>query len=475
MDTSQIAFGTDGWRGIIADDFTFDNVRACAQGVAAYQLEQGGDAPMVVGYDTRFASQEFAVAAAEVLAGNGIRVLLCTGAAPTPVVSYTIVDREAQAGAIITASHNPAQWNGFKYRTHYGGSPPPEVIEAIEGHIARLRGPQDVLRLPLPEARSRGLVQDVEPRSRYLEHLSSVLEVARLRDAGLRVVVDAMHGAGAGYLEELLVGGKSRLRELRAERNPAFPGMHNPEPVAHNLEGLSQAVAEEGADVGLALDGDADRLGAVDEEGRFVTPLQVFALLVYYLLEVRGLRGLVVKSLTTTSMTWRLAERYGVPVRETPVGFKHIAPLLVEEEALIGGEESGGYAFRGHLPERDGVLSGLYLLDLMARTGKRLSELIQEVYRLVGPHHYSRLDIPFQGEERRGVEERMAQARPGELAGVPVVDRDTVDGLRFHLKGGGWVLVRMSGTEPLLRLYAEAESPQVVQALLAAARELVGV
>jgi phosphomannomutase len=476
VNPSQIRFGTDGWRGLIAEDFTFDNVRACAQGVAAYHKAQSrGATPLVVGFDTRFASEDFAAAAAEVLAGNGVPVLLCSRAAPTPVVSYTIVARRAAGGVIITASHNPAAWNGFKYRMHYGGSPPPPVLSAIEGHIGQLQKAEPVRRLPLAEGRARGSIRDVEPQEPYLEHLARVLDPSPLRRAGLRVAVDAMHGAGAGYMGRLLEGGATQVLELRGERNPAFPAMHNPEPVERNLLPLSQAMMTEGADVGLALDGDADRLGVVDEAGKFVTPLQVFGLLLYYFLEVRGLRGPVIKSLTTTSMAWRLGERYGVPVQETGVGFKYIAPLMTEGEALIGGEESGGYAFRGHIPERDGILSGLFMLDLMARTGKRVSQLLEELYRLVGPHHYSRQDVPLGPQEQEGARVRLARAHPKELCGIPVVEEDTLDGFRFILKGGAWVIIRPSGTEPLLRLYAEAESPQRVQELLAAARSLAAV
>ena len=476
MDISRIKFGTDGWRGVIADDFTFENVRACAQGVAGYHLEQGlSDQPLVVGYDTRFASEEFAVAVAEVLAGNGIPVLLCDRPAPTPVVSCNIVARRAAAGVVITASHNPGQWNGFKYRTGYGGCADPDLLSVVEDHIHRVGGTEDVKGLSLPEARTRGLIQEVDPEGPFLEQINRILDVAPVRDAGLRVVVDSMHGAGAGYIPRLIGGGKTWVREIRAERNPAFPGMHNPEPVAHNLEALSQTVVTERANVGLAMDGDADRVGVVDEAGKFITTLQVYALLAYYLLEVRGLRGPLIKSITVGAMPHRLGEIYGVPVHETAVGFKYIAPLMAEGEALLGGEESGGYAFRGHLPERDGVLSGLMILDLMAQTGKRISELVEELYRLVGPHYFDRLDVPFSASHRSEVQQRMAKAQPVELAELRVMDTDTLDGFRFHLQGGAWVIVRFSGTEPLLRIYAEAETPERVQALLTAARSLAQV
>jgi phosphomannomutase len=315
----------------------------------------------------------------------------------------------------------------------------------------------------------------VEPAGAYLRGLSGLLDLEAIRSAGWRVVVDAMHGAGAGYLGRLLRGGSTRTREIRGTVNPAFPGMHNPEPVAHNLQQLSRAVVRGGARIGLALDGDADRLGVVDASGRYLTTLQVFPLLAYYFLEVLGLRGAIVKSLTTSSMIWRLGEKYGVPVRETGVGFKKIAPVMVETNALMGGEESGGYAFRGHIPERDGILSGLYLLDFMARTGKDLAELLEDLYRLVGPHHFDRLDVPFDPERRDFVQDRVAQARPGSLAGLGVTGVDTLDGFRFSLEGGSWSIVRFSGTEPLVRIYAESPTPALVQGLLASTRELAGV
>ena len=476
MDTSAIKFGTDGWRAIVAEDFTFDNVRACAQGVASYHLEQGlADQPVVVGYDTRFASEEFAAAVAEVLAGNGLPVALCSQAAPTPVVSWNIIQHRAAGGVMITASHNPALWNGVKYRTHYGGSASPELLQMVEDRVTRLRHPREVRRMPLAEAREKGLVREIDPADTYLEHLRRMVDLASLKDAGLSVVVDAMHGAGAGYLGSLLEGGRTRLTELRSERNPAFPGMHNPEPIARNLDLLSQTVVATGAHGGLALDGDADRLGVVDERGEYVSALHVYALLAYYLLEVRGQRGPIVKSVTVGSMPWRLGERYGVTVHETGVGFKHIAPLMVERDALLGGEESGGYAFRGHLPERDGILSGLLVLDLMARTGKRPSQLIEELHRIVGPHHYDRIDVPFDAARRAEVEARIAAAQPADVGGLPVTGRDALDGARFHLEGGAWALVRFSGTEPLLRLYAEAESPERVRSVLEATRALAGV
>ncbi len=474
-DVSPIRFGTDGWRAIIAEDFTFANVRACAQATASY-LHRAGTAArgMVVGYDTRFASEDFAAAAAEVLAGNGIPVYLCDRPAPTPVIGYAILTYRAAGSIVITSSHNPAQWNGFKVRTEYAGAAPPEVLEQIESLIPEaLAG--GILRKPLEEATKEGLVRMFDPRPAYLRHLAELVDLERLRSAGLRVVIDPMHGAGAGYLRELLSGGSNSLLEIRSERNPLFPGMHNPEPIPRNLEATVAAVRDQGASVALATDGDADRIGVVDGQGRFVNQLQVFALLAYYLLEVRGLRGPVVKSVTTTSMVKRLGEIYGVPVYETGVGFKFLGPKMREVDALIAGEESGGFAFRGHLPERDGILSGLYILDLMARRGQELPNLVAELFDKVGPHYYDRIDVTMTEEARSRVAARLADLHPESIAGLRVTGYDRTDGLRFLLEDGGWALIRLSGTEPLMRLYTEVREERLVQPVLAALKELTGV
>jgi len=474
--TSPIKFGTDGWRAIIAEDFTFHNVRACAQSVVQYLRAHGlSGRGLVVGYDTRFASDDFAAAVAEVAAGNGIKAYLCDRPAPTPAVSYSVLRKGAGGAAVITASHNPARWNGFKYKPEYAGSASPEVVAELEAAIPRILAEDSVRALPLAEAEAQGLVERFDPRPAYLEQLGRLVELERIRSAGLRVVVDSMYGVGAGYLAGLLAGGRTKVRELHAERNPLFPGLARPEPIAENLSALSEAVVREGADVGLASDGDADRLGVVDENGRYIDQLQTFGLIVYHLLEVRGERGPIVKSITTTRMVQRLGELYGVPVHETAVGFKFLGPKMIEVDALIAGEESGGYAFRGHLPERDGILAGLYFLDFMARTGKRPSQLLEELYRKVGPHYYDRLDLRLPEEERESIYRRVRQARPERLAGLQVTGIDTTDGFRFLLEGGGWLLLRFSGTEPLLRIYTEVGDRALVPRLLEAGKELAGV
>ena len=429
---------------------------------------------MIVGYDTRFASEDFAAEVAAVTTAGGVPTTLLSGAAPTPVVSYSIVNRKAGGGVVITASHNPPQWNGFKYKPDYGGSASPEIVEALETEIDEAQR-HEIPVLSLPEARERGLLDEIDPAPPYLAHLARLVDIETIRSSGLNVATDAMYGAGAGYLPQLLEGGTTAVTELHGERNPIFPGMSQPEPVAHNLTDLSQWVVSNGCDVGLAIDGDADRLGLVDEKGRYISTLQTFALLALYLLEIRGERDALVKSITTTNMIYRLGEMYGVPVHETPVGFKYLGPVMRRENALTAGEESGGYAFRGHIPERDGILSALYLLDMIVKTGKRPSELLDYLFSKVGPHHFEREDVPFNPELRSWAEQHLASQQPDTLAGRKVVRRDETDGTRFILDRDAWLLIRFSGTEPVLRIYAEADSPEQVSLLLEEARGLAGV
>ncbi len=472
---NPIKFGTDGWRAIIGEDFTFENVRYCAQGVAEY-LEQAGLAGrgLVIGYDTRFASEDFAAAAAEVVAANGIKVYLTTKATPTPIVSYGVLAKKAGGAVIITASHNPGIWNGFKYKDEHGSSAADEITSKIVGFISKAYDAGKVNRLPLADAKKRGLVADTDLDTVYFEQINRLVDLDKLRQAGLKLVIDPMYGAGMGYLAKALGGGNNELTEINNERNPLFPGLR-PEPIVPNLDRLSAAVLEQKAGAGLATDGDADRMGIVDEKGNFVNQLQVFALLCLYLLEVRGERGTLIKTLTTTSMTYRLGEIFNVPVRETAVGFKYVAPLMMAENALIGGEESGGYGFRGHVAERDGILANLYFLDLMVRTGKSPSELIEYLYSKVGPHYYKRVDIRFPEKERQAIIERVSKKPPETIDGIKVAKFDTTDGYRFILEDNTWLLIRFSGTEPLLRIYTETDSSERVDRILKLGREMAGV
>lgn len=427
-----------------------------------------------MGYDTRFASEDFAAAAAGVIAANGIKVYLCPRATPTPVISYGILAKKAGGAIIITASHNPAIWNGFKFKTQYASSAPDGVTAEIEGHISRTLASGKIKQMPLSKALDEERVEYLDLAPLYLEQLERLINLDELRRAGLKIAVDPMYGAGIGYFRTLLGGGNIELTEINSERNPLFPGIQ-PEPIAANLARLSAAVKREKADVGLATDGDADRIGIMDENGVFLTQLQVFALLALYLLEVRGERGAIVKTITTTSMLYRLGEIFDVPVFETPVGFKYVAPVMMAQDALIGGEESGGYGFRGHLPERDGILAGLYFIDLMLKTGKTPSQLLKYLYRKVGPHHYQRVDITFAGDERQAITSRLRNNPPSSLDGVGVLKLDTTDGFRFILADTTWLLIRFSGTEPVLRIYAESDSPARVERLLETGRKLAGV
>ncbi len=472
---NPIKFGTDGWRGIIARDFTFDNVRVCSQAVADY-LKQANLANrgLVIGYDTRFASEDFASAAAEVVAGNDIKVYLCPRATPTPVISYGVLAQRAGGAIIITASHNPAIWNGFKVKSELGSSAPPEVIEKVERNISHTLTTGSINETPLARALNQGLVEYLDIDPLYFDQLTRLIDLKKLRQARLKLVVDSMYGTGAGYFKRLLGGGAVELVEINSERNPLFPGIQ-PEPIAAHLAKLSTRVKEERATAGLATDGDADRIGIVDENGEFLTQLQVFALLCLYLLETRGERGPIVKTITTTSMLYRLGEIYDVPVYETPVGFKYVAPIMMAENALIGGEESGGYSFRGHTPERDGILAGLYFLDLIVKTSKTPSQLLEYLYSRVGPHYYHRVDIEFPAEERQAINIRLRNNAPDTIDGIKVVKSDTTDGFRFILADNTWLLIRFSGTEPLLRIYAESDSLARAQRLLERGTELAGV
>ena len=481
--TNPIKFGTDGWRGIIAEDFTFDNVRICAQAVADYLKQNKLDKQsMVIGYDTRFASEDFAAAAAEVIAGNDIRVHLCLKPAPTPVVSFTVPATKAAGAIVITASHNPGSWNGFKYKCQNGASAPQDVTSQIEGNITSLtqnltlKGREQgggVKRLVLNRALKKGVVDYVDPSSAYLEHLSHFVNIEELRRQKLNIIVDPMYGAGIGYFERLLQGGNLRITEINAERNPSFPQI-NPEPIAKNLTRLSRLVVEQKADVGLATDGDADRIGIIDERGQFLTQHQVFALLCLYLLEVRGERGAMVRTLTSTMMLSRLGDLFDVAVYETPVGFKYVAPLMMKKNAIIGGEESGGYGFRGHVPERDAILAGLYFLDFMVKTGKTPSQLLDYLYSKVGHHYYDRRDFHISEAKRKTILQRLSSSSLDTIAGAKVAKIDTTDGFRFFLSDASWLLIRFSGTEPLVRIYAEAESLERARALLEEGKKLIG-
>lgn len=473
MDPKPIKFGTDGWRGRIAAEYTFDAVRRCADGYAKYVLEVEGDqAPLVVGYDQRFGSEDFAAAAAEVLAGNGLQVLLTETATPTPVISHAIVANQGAGAVNITASHNPPSDNGFKVRNRYGGAVAPEGLRRIE-ELIPLRGDQ-VPHKDLDQALSDGLVRKFDPAPDYARKIGQLVDLEPIRASGLTVLVDAMWGNGAGWFPRLLGGGSIRVIEIHNVRNPSFPEMTRPEPIPPNVDVGLAATVEQQADVLVVTDGDADRVGLGDERGEFIDQLRVYGLLAYYLLEVRGERGPIVKTISTTGMLNKLAKLYDVPIHETGVGFKYVAPKMLEVDALIGGEESGGFAFRGHVPERDGILAGLYILDMMVRLDRKPSELIDLLFDKVGPSYYQRIDTPMEASERPEKEALIAAAKPQTIGGLKVTGINRLDGHKFELEDGGWLLIRFSGTEPIVRVYCETTEADRVDPILSDGLKIVG-
>jgi len=470
--TTKIHFGTDGWRGYIAEDYTFANVRRCTQGFATYLLNHGNAGKwVVIGHDKRFHSENFARAASEVLAGNGINVFLTDGPTPTPVIAFSVVNKKAAGAVNITASHNPPTDNGYKVRDENGGAIAPDGLLEIEAAIPD--SDAEVKRVDFQTAIQNKQIVIFDPAEAYINHIQRLLDLEPIKQAGLRVVVDVMWGNGAGYFSRLLGGGKTEVIEIHNTRNPIFPEMKRPEPIRPNIDVGLQTTVEKNADVLLITDGDADRVGLGSEKGEFINQLQAYALLAYYLLEVRGQRGAIVKTLSTTGMLNKLGKLYDVPVYETGVGFKYVAPKMLETNALIGGEESGGFAFRDNVPERDGILAGLYFLDMMVRLSKKPSELLQLLFEKVGPHYYDRVDRTFRGN-RLEYEKKILAAKPETIAGLKVTGLDTLDGFKFNLEDGGWMLIRFSGTEPMARVYCETTHKELIPQILKDGLDILG-
>ncbi len=468
----QIKFGTDGWRSNIAGDYTFESVKRCTQGFSQYLNTLDSDNnKVIVGYDKRFLSEHFARSAAEVLAGNGFHVFLTEDATPTPVISFAVVNKKAIGAVNITASHNPATDNGVKVRDENGGAIAPEGLKSIESLI-----PSEITKvktIPYNDALNQGLIKVFDPAPDYITHIEKLIDLDPIRQAGLKILVDSMWGNGAGWFPRLLGGGKTVVEEIHNVRNPIFPEMGRPEPIPPNVDVGLHEVVKRNFDVLLINDGDADRFGLGDENGTFINQLQVFGLLAYYLLEVRNFRGPIVKTLSTTSMLKILGKIYSVPVFETGVGFKYVAPKMVETDALIGGEESGGFAFRGNVPERDGILAGLYILDLMVKLDKKPSELIDLLFSTVGPHYYDRIDQKFSGDRQSKID-MITNSKPTNIAGLKVTEFSDTDGFKFSFEDGGWLLIRFSGTEALIRVYCETTHKDKVQAILDAGLKIAG-
>jgi phosphomannomutase len=478
-----IVFGTDGWRARVADEYTYENVRRCAEGVARYVLDSGTAARgVVVGYDRRFSSEFFAQAAAEVLLAHDVPVFFGSQPIPTQMVSYEVVERGAACGIVITASHNPWTDNGFKVKSETGAAAGPKILATLEGTIRDHAGQQPATR-PFADGQAAGMVEHFDPFEGYEKYARRTVDLDALRQADMRVLVEPMWGAGAGWIPRLLAGGRVQIHEIHPERNPYFGGV-NPEPIRPNIDEALGILAAGGYDLGLLLDGDADRAGAADEKGNFIHQLQVMGLLMYYLLEHRGFRQPVVSTVNETTMVGRLGKLYGVEVFETPVGFKYVGPKMIETGAMMGGEESGGYGFGMHLPERDGIYADLLLLDLFMRERAQgrwpVSAAVAHLHEIAGASFYLRTDVHVDRATYPALKDRLlvelVEQAPSAIAGHPVVRTDaleTKDGFKFWLEDGSWLLVRFSGTEPLVRVYAEATTAELRDAILAEGSALV--
>ncbi len=481
-DAERIRFGTDGWRAVIAEGFTLATVHRCAAAIADWvkQTEGADQRGVVVGYDRRFMSERFALGVAEALLGQGVRVLFCDhGPVPTPIVTFTVPHTQAAAGVMITASHNPAIYNGIKVKTAAGAPADRTIATVIETYAdARQASGEAIPLVPFGETYIDRRYMPLDPFPEYQAALRNLVDIEAIRRANLRIVIDAMHGAGAGVLQRILgTGAGTRpIIEVRGAHNPLFPGMKGPEPVAETLGPLMRAVTAHGADLGIAFDGDGDRIALVDNHGNYVNSQETFAMLAMYLGERDDVRdGAIVRSVNGSVMLDILAERYGVPLIETPIGYAHIGPAMVEHGAMLGGEESGGFAFGTHLPERDAFVAALYILDLLQRRGTDVAGLRYGVEIRTGPWHNRRQDVPLAPEAMDETRARLAAVETGGLglAGSPVTKTVTLDGLKLIGEDRRWLLVRTSGTEPLARVYAEARDPQTVEMLLALGQALL--
>ncbi|OGN81443.1 MAG: phosphoglucosamine mutase [Chloroflexi bacterium GWB2_54_36] len=474
----MIHFGTDGWRAVISDTFTFNNLRQVTQAIADavrsdswINGEASGLNPdphtMVVGFDTRFLSDRYAVETARVLAANGFKVHLAQADAPTPAISYAVRNLNAIGGIMITASHNAPRYNGVKLKAAFGGSASPEQCRKVEIYLndneTQGRGPNV---MEYEQARDTNLLTRFNPIPAYSEHLRKLIKFDVIAENPQRIVVDSMYGSGRGVLRSVLQGTGCEVYEVRGEMNPGFGGVH-PEPISRYLGALAGAISMGYGSFGLATDGDADRIGAMDERGNFVDPHKIMALSLRYLVEKHGLSGAVVRTVSTTRMIDRLAKKYGLPLYETPVGFNHIADRMLKEDVLIGGEESGGISFKGHIPEGDGVIMGLLLVEMVASYGVPLSELVENLLKEVGPAFYERKDIrlghPVSKDKMTAY---LRDCVPAEIGGEKVQEVSVVDGVKYIMSDDSWLLIRPSGTEPVLRVYAEGRTDDMVKALL---------
>ncbi len=473
-----IHFGTDGWRAVISDTFTFNNLRLVTQAIADAVATDGwlngsgnGFSPdprvMVVGFDTRFLSDRYAAEASRVLAANGFKVHLAQADAPTPAISYAVRNLNAIGGIMITASHNAPRYNGVKLKAAFGGSASPEQCRKVEVYLndneAQARGPN---LMEFEQARQLKLIQRFNPIPAYADHLRRLIDFDLIAENPQRIVVDSMYGSGRGVIRSILQGTGCEVHEIRGEMNPGFGGVH-PEPISRYLGALAGAISTGAGSFGLATDGDADRIGAMDERGNFVDPHKIMALALRYLVQKRGWQGSVVRTVSTTRMIDRLAQKYSLTLHETPVGFNHIADYMLREDVLIGGEESGGISFKGHIPEGDGILMGLLIVEMVAASGGSLVDLVDDLLAEVGPAFYERRDLRLKHPVAKDkMTARLQNEAPPQIGGEAIVEVSTRDGVKYILSDDSWLLIRPSGTEPVLRVYAEGRSAEMVKELL---------
>lgn len=467
-----IVFGTDGWRGVIADDFTFDRVAAVCHAVGEFFRQSGqAEKGLAIGYDNRFASPDFATLAATMLTRQGIKVSLSACSIPSPVLSFHIVRQKLGGGVMITASHNPAKYNGVKIKPWFGGSASPEETKAVEAIANKLLG--DAV---IDEERAQGpnptLLATEDYLPGYLQHVLGFVNVDVIRGAQLALAVDALYGSSIGILDRALSEAGCRVHLLHGIHNPGFGGLH-PEPVPDNLKELMETVGQYGVDGAVASDGDGDRISAVTEAGDYVSPHHVFALLIIHLVEDRKMSGGIVKTVSTSTMINQLARAYALPLFETPIGFKYIAQLMMENDVLIGGEESGGIGIKGHIPERDATLAALLLTEMMAMRKTTLGGLMAMLRDRLGDHEYDRIDLKLAATVTDEQRAKLKSLVPAELNGVKVTDASEKDGLKLWFANNDWLLMRASGTEPVMRIYAESDTMPKVQTLLQAGVKLV--
>ena len=478
MPHPQIKFGTDGWRGVIADDFTFANVRTAAEAIAAYVHARIGSADedpskgLCIGYDTRFGSKAFARACAEVVASTGIPVLLANDITPTPALSFGVRGRGAAGGIMITSSHNPAQWNGVKYKAWYGGSGKPSIIAAIETYLSK----------PVPCPAKPAPITEVDFLPDYLKAIENFADLGLIAKSGKKFAIDSMYGAGLTIISDIFTRIGVDHVQIRGNVNPLFPGI-NPEPIEPHIRALGEATVAHHCDAGLCTDGDADRIGATDEHGEFVDPHKIFSVLLSWVLKRKGWPGAVTRAFNTTKMLDRICKKHGRELIEHGIGFKYVCDLMLEREIVMGGEESGGIGFQRHLPERDGLLNALLLANVMAEEGKTLGALVADLQAEYGEHQYGRIDLHIADDIKNAAIARARALKPGDpvIAGMPILRQETLDGVKFYLDNPEaktkpnaaetWILFRASGTEPLMRIYTESTSKQAVAKLLEAGRK----